>query len=69
MAWWLLASVLKGTLDEDYPIMKKSEKDVTIVGGASTDTIEIKGAGDYWGEDGFNITGNPTASADTINLD
>ena len=40
MAWWLVDSILKGTLDEDYPIMKKSEKDVTILGGE--DTIELQ---------------------------
>ena len=33
MAWWLVDSIINGTFDEDYPIMKKSEKDVTIVGG------------------------------------
>ena len=74
MAWWLVDSIINGTLDEDYPIMKKSEKDVTIVGGGGTDTIEIKGSGDtisfgdpaWWGEDGISLTGNPTASPDTI---
>ena len=35
MAWWLLDSVINGTLDEDYPIMSKKEKDVTILGGES----------------------------------
>ena len=66
MAWWLLDSVLKGTLDEDYPIMKKSEKDVTIVGGGGTDSIEIKGGVDtvsleqsWWENDGHSLVGNP----------
>ena len=40
MAWGVVDSILKGTLDEDYPIMKKSEKDVTILGGE--DTIELQ---------------------------
>ncbi len=76
MAWWLLDSVLKGTLDEDYPIMKKSEKDVTIVGGGGTDRIEIKGLPDtislnqnWWEDDGHSIIGNPyygSAGSDTI---
>ena len=76
MAWWLLDSVLKGTLDEDYPIMKKSEKDVTIVGGGGTDSIEIKGGVDtvsldqsWWENDGHSLIGNPyygSASSDTI---
>ena len=68
MAWWLLYEELYGNMDKEYPIMSKNDN-VTIVGGAGTDTIEIKGAGDYWGYDGISITGNPTASADTINLD
>ena len=33
MAWWLVDSILKGTLDEDYPIMSKKNDDVTILGG------------------------------------
>ena len=66
MAWWLVDSIINGTLDEDYPIMKNSEKDVTIVGGGGTDTIEIKGGSDYWGDDGFSLVGNPTPSSDTI---
>ena len=73
MAWWLLDSVLKGTLDEDYPIMNKSEKDVTIVGGGGTDSIEINSGGDtisldyrWWEDDGISITGNPNPAPDTI---
>tara|TARA_Y100001963_G_scaffold84134_1_gene116663 strand:- start:897 stop:1628 length:732 start_codon:yes stop_codon:yes gene_type:complete len=73
MAWWLVDSILKGTFDEDYPIMKKSEKDVTIVGGGGTDSIEIKGGVDtisidqsWWEDDGHSLVGNPyySASAD-----
>ena len=76
MAWWLVDSIINGTLDEDYPIMKKSEKDVTIVGGGGTDTIEIKGGADtisldqsWWEDDGHSLIGNPyygAASSDTI---
>ena len=44
-AWSLLHSEMNDTMDEDYPIMSKD--DVTVVGGGGTDTIEIKGAGDY----------------------
>ena len=76
MAWWLVDSIINGTLDEDYPIMKKSEKDVTIVGGGGTDTIEIKGGADtisldqsWWEDDGHSLIGNPyygDASSDTI---
>ena len=76
MAWWLVDSILKGTLDEDYPIMKKSEKDVTIIGGGGNDSIEIKGGEDtisldqsWWENDGHSLIGNPyygSASSDTI---
>ena len=80
MAWWLLDSVINGTLDEDYPIMSKD--DVTILGGDGDDTITFTsdgvGAADtvsfesldqsFWEEDGFSITGNPNASPDTINF-
>ena len=78
MAWWLLDSVINGTLDEDYPIMSKD--DVTIVGGGSSDTITFTsdgvGAADtisldqsWWADDGFSVTGNPAgASQDTLNL-
>ena len=27
MAWWLVDSILKGTLDEDYPIMNKEKRE------------------------------------------
>ena len=79
MAWWLVDSILKGTLDEDYPIMKKSEKDVTIVGGGGTETIAIEGAVDtvsidqsWWEDDGHSLVGNPYYGAsanDTISFD
>ena len=39
MAWWLVDSIINGTLDEDYPIMSKNEDDVVILGGDSDDTI------------------------------
>jgi len=91
-AWSLLYSQMNGTMDEDYPIMKKKEdeKEVTILGGEDTvelqpgeaatdnvisadfpednfyaaDTVDYN----WWGDDGFSITGNPTASSDTLNL-
>ena len=80
MAWWLVDSIINGTLDEDYPIMSKNEDDVVILGGDSDDTITFTsdgvGAADtvsldqsWWGEDGFSITGNPAGSSqDTLNL-
>ena len=39
MAWWLVDSVLNGTLDEDYPIMSKDK--VTVLGGGGNDTISL----------------------------
>ena len=82
MAWWLLDSVINGTLDEDYPIMSKNEDDVVILGGESSDTITFTsdgiGAADtisfaenqsWWADDGFSVTGNPAGSSqDTLNL-
>ena len=80
MAWWLLDSVINGTLDEDYPIMSKNEDDVVILGGDSDDTITFTsdgiGAADtisldqsWWEDDGFSVTGNPAGSSqDTLNL-
>ena len=77
-AWSLLYSEINGTMDEDYPIMKKSEKDVTIVGGGGTDTIEIKGASNtvsidqsWWEDDGHSLIGNPyygSSADDTISF-
>ena len=82
MAWWLVDSILNGTLDEDYPIMSKKNDDVVVLGGESSDTITFTsdgiGAADtvsfesldqsFWEEDGFSITGNPNASPDTISF-
>ena len=93
MAWWLVDSIINGTFDEDYPIMKKNDDDVTILGGDGDDTISLKSSEeatadyitftglssavaaadtisfDYWGDDGFSITGNPgDAGSDTINF-
>ena len=73
-AWSLLDSVLKGTLDEDFPIMNKGDKDVTVLGGEENKDkdidIDLSGIGTVvdWGDDGFSVTGNPTASPDTINF-
>ena len=91
MAWWLVDSIINGTLDEDYPIMSKDK--VTIFGGGGNDTISLESSEnatadyitftglssavaaadtisfDYWGDDGFSITGNPgDAGSDTINF-
>ena len=80
MAWWLVDSIINGTLDEDYPIMSKNENDVVILGGESSDTITFTsdgiGAADtvrvdqsFWDDDGFSVTGNPFgAGPDTLNL-
>ena len=73
-AWSLLDSVLKGTLDEDFPIMNKGDKDVTVLGGEENKDrdidIDLSGIGTVvdWGDDGFSVTGNPTASPDTISF-
>ena len=67
MAWWLVDSVINGTLDEDYPIMSKD--DVTIVGGGGTDTIEIKGAGNYGDYIPVPFSSDSMAAADTVSLD
>ena len=40
MAWWLVDSIINGTLDEDYPIMSKNEDDVVILGGEDTISLE-----------------------------
>ena len=83
MAWWLAYEELYGDMDKEYPIMSKKDKDVvtfpvkdgvvtfgstTISTAAGNDTIEIKSNYD-WDDDGFSVTGNPFASADTLNLD
>ena len=75
MAWWLAYEELYGDMDEEYPIMSKD--DVTILGGDGDDTITFTsdgvGAADtvsldqsWWVDDGFSVTGNPTASSDDI---
>ena len=67
MAWWLLDSVINGTLDEDYPIMSKNEDDVVILGGDGDDTISFKSSeDDYITFSGMN---SAVATADTISLD
>ena len=69
MAWWLVDSIINGTLDEDYPIMSKDD-DVTIVGGGGKDTISFKSSeeatADYITFTGLN---SAVAAADTISLD
>mgnify|MGYP001157415125 CR=1 FL=1 len=61
-AWSLLYEELNGTMDETYPIKEGTMTE------KKNDTIEIKDNYD-WGDDGFSVTGNPTASPDTINID
>ena len=63
-SWSLLHSEMNDTMDEDYPIMSKD--DVTVVGGGGTDTIEIKGAGDYVP---VPFLSDSIGAADTIALD
>ena len=69
MAWWLLDSVINGTLDEDYPIMSKDD-DVVILGGDGNDTISLKSSEDATA-DYITFTGlnSSVAAADTISLD
>jgi len=55
-AWSLLWSEINGTMDEDYPIMSKKEKDVTILGGDANDTVT------------FNVPEDAVGAADTINI-
>ena len=77
MAWWLAYEELYGDMDKEYPIMSKD--DVTILGGDETitftgmstaigaaDTISFDNS--WWEDDGFSVTGNPTASVDTVNI-
>ena len=74
-AWSLLYSQMNGTMDEDYPIIKKQEDEAEV----GDDTINFTGLNSavvgadtvpfdqsWWGEDGISLTGNPTASPDTI---
>ena len=75
MAWWLVDSILKGTLDEDYPIMSKDD-DVTIVGGDGDDTITFTASGLVGGADtvafdwgvGQDHISFGTSSADALNI-
>ena len=80
-AWSLLYSEMNGTMDEDYPIMKKKEDEaeITLVGGDSDDTITFTASGLVGGADtvpfsdydGFgmdHISFASTASADTLNI-
>ena len=68
MAWWLLDSVINGTLDEDYPIMSKDD-DVVILGGDGNDTISLKSSEDATA-DYITFTGlnSAVAAADTISF-
>ena len=68
MAWWLLDSVINGTLDEDYPIMSKDK--VTIFGGGGNDTISLESSENATA-DYITFTGlsSAVAAADTISLD
>jgi len=74
-AWSLLYSQMNGTMDEDYPIIKKQEDEAEVGDDiinftglnsavAAADTVSFDQS--WWGEDGFSITGNPTASPDTL---
>ena len=61
-SWSLLGSILNGTFDEDYPIVKK--KSSKNVSEATKEDYQ-----DFWEEDGFSVTGNPApASPDFINV-
>ena len=57
MAWWLAYEELYGDMDKEYPIMKQKEKekDVTILGGDTDDTI--------------TFTSDSVGAADTISID
>ena len=68
MAWWLVDSIINGTLDEDYPIMSKDK--VTIFGGGGNDTISLESSENATA-DYITFTGlsSAVAAADTISLD
>ena len=55
MAWWLVDSIINGTFDEDYPIMKKNDDDVTVLGG-DEDVVT------------FTVPEDAVGAADTISL-
>jgi len=52
-AWSLAASILGGTFDKDYPIMKKKNKKATE-----------KDWQEFWEEDGHSLTGNPAPASE-----
>ena len=55
-AWSLAGSIMSGTFEEDYPILKNKNKESTKEDWQ-----------DFWEEDGHSITGNPApASPDTF---
>ena len=78
MAWWLAYEELYGDMDSEYPIMTKDKKEVISLGGdegtitfnvpegalGAADTVSLDSS--WWADDGFSVTGNPTASPDTI---
>ena len=65
MAWWLVDSILKGTLDEDYPIMnkEKSHSYYDKDGGLHLrqDNFKVEGGHDpsYYDWDRNGLTENP----------
>ena len=67
MAWWLVDSIINGTLDEDYPIMSKDD-DVTILGG-DEDTITFTGMSSAVGAaDTISINFDGCLGSDTLNF-
>ena len=67
MAWWLVDSIINGTLDEDYPIMSKDD-DVTILGG-DEDTITFTGMSSAVGAaDTVSINFDGCLGSDTLNF-
>ena len=63
-SWSLLGSILNGTFDEDYPIVKK--KSSKNVSEATKEDYQ-----DFWEEDGFSVTGDTLyiAPANYINFE
>ncbi len=59
MAWWLVDSILKGTLDEDYPIMNKEKReDLSMsVEGDNPYSYYDKDGGLHLRQDGFKVEG------------
>ena len=60
MAWWLVDSILKGTLDEDYPIMNKEKReDLSMsVEGDNPYSYYDKDGGLHLRQDGFKVEGD-----------